>query len=172
MDQKSRLARNATRSLLVTAALLLAAQAPVAAREIRTASKVRFAPDSGASDAVREECRLQTNIPEYVRDASRDRVEIVYGKRPRRGTVLEMRIEDVRAPGGGPFSGPRAMVVAAELWERGRLVATARAKRRSSRTPFGGGNCAQLNRIARAIGGDVARWLEDPRRDMRLGDDY
>ncbi len=172
MDHLDRLASTAARLLLLTAALLLAAQAPAAAREVRTAAKVRFAPNSGASDAVRTECALQTNLPEYVRDASRDRVEIVYGKRPRRGTVLELRIEDVRAPGGGPFSGPRGMVVAAELWERGRLVATARTKRRTSRTPFSGGNCAQLNRVARAIGGDVARWLEDPRSDMRFGDGW
>jgi hypothetical protein len=172
MDHSTRLVRTATRSLLLGAALLLAAQSPAAAREIRTAAKVRFAPDSGASDAVREQCGLQTNLPEYVRDASRDRIDIVYGKRPRRGTVLELRIEDVRAPGGGPFSGPRAMIVAAELWDRGRLVATARAKRRTSRAPFSGGNCAQLNRIARAIGQDVARWLEDPRRDARYGEDW
>jgi hypothetical protein len=171
MDHSTRLARTITRSILLTAALLLAVQAPADAREIRTAARARMSPDSGASDAVREECRLQTNLPEYVRDASRDRIDIVDGKRPRRGIVLELRITDVRAPGGGPFSGPRAMAVEAELWDRGRLVATAKARRRTSARPFGG-NCAQLNRIARAVGRDIAVWLEDPRRDVRLGDDY
>jgi hypothetical protein len=170
MDPRHRFVRLASRSLLLTAALLLAAETPAFARNVRTAAKVRFSEASGASDAVRQECGLQTNLPEYVRDAARD-VELVYGKRPRRGTVLELEIEDVRAGGGGPFSGPRAMVVSARLFERGRLVASARAKRRSSPTPFGGGNCAQLNRIARAIGRDVARWLEDPRSDARFGDD-
>jgi hypothetical protein len=171
MAHRHRYARTASRSLLLAAAVLLAAESPALARPVRTAAKVRFSEASGASDAVRRECGIQTNLPEYVRDASRD-VELVYGKRPRRGTVLELEIEDVRAPGGGPFSGPRAMVVSAKLFERGRLVASARAKRRSSATPFSGGNCAQLNRIARAIGRDVARWLEDPRSDAHFGDDY
>jgi hypothetical protein len=171
MDHTLRLARTASAAFLA-AGLALAVATPAFARHVRTAAKVRISDASGASDAVRRECNLQTNLPEYVRDASRDEVEIVYGKRPRRGTVLEMRIEDVRAGGGGPFSGPRGMVVRAELWERGRLVASATAKRRTSPTPFGGGNCAQLNRIGRAIGRDVARWLEDPRSDAYFGEEY
>src|SRR5262245_17553442 len=134
MDRTHRLARTASRATLLAAALALAAT-PAFARQVRTASQVRFSEASGASDAVRRECNLQTNLPEYVRDASRDDVEIVYGKRPRRGTVLELEIEDVRAPGGGPFSGPRGMIVAARLFDHGRLVASARAKRRTSPAP-------------------------------------
>ena len=168
MDHRSRLLRLASRSFLLAAALLLAAQSPALARPVRTAERARMTRDAGASDAVRAECRLQTSLPEYVRDASHD-VDIVHGKRPRRGTVLELRITDVRAPGGGPFSGPRAMSVEAELWDHGRLVASAKARRRTSARPFGG-NCAQLNRIAHAIGRDIALWLEDPRRDAYFGD--
>jgi hypothetical protein len=171
MDQRHRLTRTASRSLLLAAALLLAAS-PGLARPIRTAAKARMSDAAGASEAVRSECNLRENLPQYVREASRDEIEIVYGKRPRRGTVLELEIEDVRAPGGGPFSGPRGMKVSARLFERGRLVASSHAKRRSVRAPFGGGNCAQLNKLARAIGRDLARWLEDPRADAIYGDDY
>jgi hypothetical protein len=82
--------------------------------------------------------------------------------------VLELSIREVHAPGGGPFSGPKWMIVDAELHERGRVVATARAKRVTA-GPFGG-TCAHLQKVARAIAVDLGAWLRDPRSGAELGD--
>lgn len=161
----------ASRAVLLAGALLLASASPAEARSIRLADEVELSPASGATDAVREECGLQRRLPELVAEANPD-VELVPRRHLRRGTVLRLTVVDVHAPGGGPFSGPKSMTVAAELRERGELVATARAKRVTTAAPFRGGTCRQLDKIARAIARDLGHWLRDPTRNARLGDDY
>lgn len=148
------------------AALLLAAAQPAAAERILLADHVSLTGVFGATDAVREQCGLQTLIPELVAAAGPD-VQLVEG-RPKGGRVLELRVAEVHAPGGGPFSGPKWIVVNAELHERGRVVATARAKRMTT-APFGG-TCGQLQKVVRAIAVDLGAWLRDPQGSAELGD--
>jgi len=148
------------------AALLLAAAAPGRAEPIHLADQVALTGASDVTDAVRQQCGLQTLLPELVAAASSD-VQLVQGQ-PRGGRVLTLTVEEVHAPGGGPFSGPKWMVVAAELRDGGRLVGTARAKRTTA-APFGG-TCGQLRKVTEAIAVDLAAWLRDPRSAARLGD--
>ncbi len=152
---------------LCLAAGLAALPAPVAAESIRLSDRVAFAAASGATGAVRDECGLQAILPEEVRSAARE-VELVSG-RASGGRTLELAIAVVHAPGGGPFSGPKWMVVTAELREDGRTVATARAKRVTSGA-LPGGTCDQLQKVARAIARDLAGWLAEPTRGAELGD--
>jgi hypothetical protein len=110
------------------------------AQAIRLADHVELSPASGATDAVRQQCGLQTGLPEWVRSAASN-VELVQGK-PQGGRVLELQVVEIHAPGGGPFSGPKWMLVAATLKDGGRTVATARGKRVTAE-PFGG-TCGAL----------------------------
>lgn len=158
--------RRLAAACLLLGAAVLAAPAPASA-ELRLAARARFAEHSGVSDAVREQCGIQTLLPDLVEAASPE-VELVHGPRPKRGRVLELTIREVHARRGGPFSGPRWMVVDAEILERGRLVASARVKRGTG-APFGG-TCAQLQKVTRAIAGDLGAWLRNPRRGAELGD--
>jgi hypothetical protein len=153
---------------LASSAWLLPAALPgaAAAAPVRLADRVEIGAASGASRAVQDECGLQTALPDYVRSASGD-VELVSG-RPSGGRVLELSVVEVHAPGGGPFSGPKWMTVAATLRDGATTVATARAKRITS-GPFGG-TCDQLQKVARAIAVDLAAWLKDPTRGATLGD--
>jgi hypothetical protein len=148
------------------AALLLAA-APAAGEAIRLSDRVELGAASGATAAVRDECGIQTSLPQAVSDAARD-VELVSGAAKGRRT-LELAIVEVHAPGGGPFSGPKWLTVTAELREGGGLVASARAKRVTSGA-FGGGTCAQLQKVVRAVAVDIAAWLANPTRGAELGD--
>ena len=147
-------------------ALQLASAAPAAAESVLLRDHVNLSEAAGVTNAVREQCGLQTMIPELVAAAAPD-VVLVEG-RPKRGRVLELRVVEVHAPGGGPFSGPKWIVVNAELRERGKVVATARAKRVTA-APFGG-TCGQLHKVARAIAVDLGAWLRDPIRAAELGD--
>ena len=142
------------------------AGAAASAQPIRLADKVELSEASGASAAVREQCGLQTGLPEWVRSAASN-VELVSGH-PQGGRVLELKILEVHAPGGGPFSGPKSMLVAAELKEGGRTVATARGKRMTA-GPFGG-TCGQLDKVGRAIAVDIGAWLANPTKGAELGD--
>jgi hypothetical protein len=158
-------ARAAVASTTCLAALLSLA-AGAAAEPVRLSDRVAFAEGSGVTRAVREECGLERGLPEYVRSAARD-VELVSGAAsgPR---TLDLHVTEVHAPGGGPFSGPKAMTVEATLREGGRVVATARS-RRVTAEPFGG-TCDQLRKVARAIASDLAAWLASPSKGATLGD--
>lgn len=144
----------------------LAAGAARAEPGTRLSDRVAFADGAGATRAVREECGLQQYLPEMVRSYAKG-VELVSGKAagPR---TLELVITEVHAPGGGPFSGPKWMEVAATLREGGKTVATARG-RRATGDPFGG-TCDQLRKVSRAIASDLAAWLESPTAGAALGE--
>jgi hypothetical protein len=151
---------------LAFALLVPLASAGAAAQPIRLADRVEISAASGATAAVREECGLQASLPEYVRAAASD-VQLVEGH-PQGGRVLELNVLEVHAPGGGPFSGPKWLLVSAELKEGGRTVATARGKRVTAE-PFGG-TCGQLSKVARAIAADLAGWLANPTKGAEIGD--
>jgi hypothetical protein len=142
------------------------AGAGASAEPIRLADRVELSGTVGATDSVREQCGLQTSLPEWVRSAASD-VELVSGK-PQGGRVLELKVIEVHAPGGGPFSGPKWMLIGADLKEGGRTVATARGKRVTAQ-PLGG-TCDQLQKVGRAIAVDIGAWLANPTAGAELGD--
>ncbi len=143
----------------VTGALL-----PVfAATAVTVPREIGFATNSNASDAVREQCQIQTRIPEAIA-ANSDQVELVDGK-----GALALEISDVHAPGGWIFSGPKWVEVKGQMKSEGKLLKF-RAKRYSAFDPFTGGTCGILAKISRAIGSDIAEWLGSPTPDAALGD--
>lgn len=155
------------RPLALPFVLLVAlASAAAGAQPIRLADRVELSGAAGATPAVREQCGLQTGLPEWVAAAAKD-VQLVEG-RPQGGRVLELTVIEIHAPGGGPFSGPKWMLVGAELKEGGRTVATARGKRVTAE-PFGG-TCGQLGKVGRAIAVDIGAWLSNPTKGAELGD--
>ena len=81
---------------------------------------------------------------------------------------LSMQITEVHGPGGWVFSGPKWLEVSGKL-SRGGKTYTFRAKRFSAFDPIGG-VCTVLGKCGRAIGADIAAWLENPTADAELGD--
>lgn len=76
-------------------------------------------------------------------------------------TVLKITIIGALGAGGGAWSGPKAMTVRADVIRDAKTVANTTLKRQSSGGVFGGvsGTCAIMDRIAAALGRDVAAWL-------------
>jgi hypothetical protein len=127
-------------------------------------------------DAVRAECDLETNVPKFVQEyaeKTHDKVNLVdqVGKGTA-GQALSMKIVDIYGAGGGAWSGAKHLAVEGTLWENGKVKGTFRAVRYSGGGMWGGykGTCSILGRCAKAIGKDVAGWLESPGMDSRLGD--
>jgi hypothetical protein len=142
---------------LVAVALLLA---PATAWSAVTVSKkIEFSASSGVREQVRTQCKLQTAIPAAVADASGE-VRLVSG-----AGSLRLTITEVHAPGGGVASGPKWVEVKGSYGGK-----SFRAKRLSGFDPFAGGTCGILAKIARALGSDIAGWLEDPKDGAELGD--
>jgi hypothetical protein len=156
-------------AVIAVALLLFASGADAAVMVSRT---IPFGEDAGATQAVRDQCTLQTRVPAFIQEFAPD-VQLVDGPLPTKsGRALELSIIEVHAPGGGVFSGPKWMAVYGKLWDAGQLVGSFRAKRFSTGGAFGEfkGTCSILGRCAKAIGMDIGRWLEKPTLDAELGD--
>jgi hypothetical protein len=164
---------NVAGALLAAAALLLlaAGSAPAGEQEIKVMSSIPFEDGKAASQKVQDECELQTKVPHFL-DAYSDRVELIEGALGKSGRVLELAISQVHAPGGGAFSGAKSMTVKGVLRENGKEIGSFTATRYSGGGVFGGykGTCAIVGRCAKAIGKDIAQWLEDPKKGSELGD--
>jgi hypothetical protein len=154
---------------LFTAALL--PFAALAGGSITVPKKVPYEKGIHIPDAVRAECGLEQKAAELLRDAlggKFDKVNVadsVSGKTA--GKALEMRITNVLAPGGGPWSGPKSVEMRGTLWENGKQLGSFTARRNTTR---GGGTCGMLERDAKEIAADIAKWIESPGKGDRLGD--
>jgi len=140
------------------------------AGSVKVPKSIEIASTAGATPAVESECKLQTQVPAYLAEASTD-VELVDGK-PKSGRYLTLEITQVHAPGGGIFSGPKWLEVSGTLKDGGKTVGKFRVKRASAGGPFGQfkGTCGILNRCAKTIGQDIAAWLANPVDSAELGD--
>jgi hypothetical protein len=157
----------------LAACAALVAALPALAEVTRIPRSIAFAPDSGVPEAVKAECALETKVPDFIKHFGGDAVEVVDGALdPKKGRVLRMEITEVHAPGGGAFSGPKWMTVKGELFENGKSIGSFRAKRFSTGGAFGGfkGTCAIIGRCTKAIGQDIASWMQSPTPNAELGD--
>lgn len=126
---------------------------------ITVSKKIDYAASAHVVAKVRSECKLQTEIPAAIENNSKD-VQLVNGA----GT-LSLTISDIQALGGGVASGPKWVEVKGTYQGK-----SFRAKRISAFAPFAGGTCGILAKIARALGADIALWLENPTHNAELGD--
>lgn len=164
--------RTKTASLLFAAVLLGGHTfTATASGTLTVAKKAPYEKGIHVPEAVRAECGLEQKIPEHVRDAASkkfDKVNLadhVSAGTPGKG--LSLTITSVLAPGGGPFSGPKSVAVHGVLWEHGKQIGSFTARRN---TTHGAGTCNMLDRDAKEMASDIAKWLESPGKDDRLGD--
>ncbi len=161
--------RHALLGILLVSALPFAAQA--GGGTLTLPNKAPFAKDASIPNAVRAECGLEKKVPELVRDAAQkkfDKIVLAPGvsaKTP--GKAMSLTIARVLAPGGGPWSGPKSVTVTGTLWDNGKVAGNFRAVRNTTR---GGGTCGMLERDAREIAEDIAKWLDAPGKDALLGE--
>lgn len=147
----------------IVIATFAGALVPGATAAVTLSKEIGFAASANATAAVREQCQLQTRIPEAVA-ANSEQVELVDGE-----GALDLEISAVHAPGGWIFSGPKWLEVRGQMKSGGEAL-TFRAKRYSAFDPFAGGTCGILAKISRAIGADIAQWIANPTSDAELGD--
>ena len=158
-------------SLLMLAAPVVIAPAPASAADdkVRVLSET---PQSNVADipaAVRNECRqIGRELPNAI---VRENRNVVLVKTPkeltaRRGKYLSIEITQVRAKGGGVITGPKHLVVRGVLFENGKEVADFEGERASMGAAS---TCAALDKAEKALGTDIARWLERPHPHDRLG---
>lgn len=163
------------RCVLFLACLALPLTA-AAGGSITISKQAAFDSKLNVPDAVRAECDLPNKVSKFVQEYSAkgfDKVTLadqVSAKTP--GKALSLKITDVLGTGGGAWSGYKQVTVEGTLWENGKVIGTFTGTRYSGGGAFGGykGTCAILGRCTKAIGKDVASWLQAPTLNARLGD--
>ncbi len=160
-------------SALAAGVVFVSAPPADAADTVKVQRSIPFAATAQVPAAVRDQCQLQTKVPEFLSQSAGGSVELVDGALNRRvGRVLEMEIIEVHSPGGGAFSGPKWMTVKGTLYDRGKQIGSFRAKRYTTGGAFGAfkGTCAIIGRCTKVIGQDVATWLASPSANAEIGD--
>lgn len=136
--------------------------------------EIPFAEDSGASSAVMDECTLQTRLPGFIKAAAKKTNVVLVGEitDASEGQVLTLEITHVVGFSGGAWSGPKSVTVEGTLTENGEVIGTFTASRYSTGGMYGGfkGTCSILGRCIQTLGSDIAKFLEKPKMDARLGD--
>jgi len=144
----------------------------VMADTVTIAKSIAFAADSGASEDVIAECKMQTRLPEAIKKEGKRKVDIEISKESlenAEGKVLHMEFTNVFAPGGGLYSGSKSVILAGELKENGETIGSM-TLRRHSMLGMMPGTCSIMKRIVKKMGEDVAVWLVEPGMDDELGD--
>lgn len=125
-----------------------------------------FDPNAPISDAARRECNVDTNVGTQVFERVGERypgTERVAKPDPlgEDRTFVKITLMNVVGHGGGGWSGAKAITIRADLLRGPKVIATRTMNRQSGGGAFGGvmGTCAIFERIATALGRDVAAWL-------------
>ena len=165
-------------SPLVVLGLALCSASAFGARSPKTAPKavlletpVTYHPQADVSDKIKQECKIEDMLAQKVgaalarnnKDKGGDGT-IAAGAPTGEASVLRLQITYVLGVGGGAWSGPKAITVAADLIEDGKVARQTKINRWTTGGMFGGfkGTCALLERSATAIGKDLGQWTRDP----------
>jgi hypothetical protein len=130
---------------------------------------VTFSADSGVTDDVVKECKLQTRIPQWIADNADGAKPGPADGTPR---VLTIEVTRAMATGGGAWSGPKQLIARGTLTENGQEIASFRAQRTSGGGAWGGykGTCGILEICGEELGEDIGLWLRAPTKDALLGE--
>lgn len=164
-------------SLVAAAALTLMTSGTASAASIKVGATTPFSETGMVKDSVKNECQLETKLPEFVKeyaDSYGIEVELTEkspGKKSK-GKVLVLEITGTEGAGGGAWSGAKSVTVKGELFENGKSIGNFMASRYSTGGAFAGfkGTCSIMGRCVKTIGKDIATWLQNPTKNARLGD--
>lgn len=124
----------------------------------------RYADGVGKPE-LRAECDWLTRLPGYI--GNRTAMTVVPATGSATPLQLELTVVGVHAAGGGLWSGPKYARLKGELREGSTLLGHFELRRN---VITGHTACAAMNRLAEAIGEDIAAWLQNPAGTRLLGD--
>jgi hypothetical protein len=159
-------------SAFMTVCLVFLCTSLAQAETLTVSKSIPFAEDSGASEDIKNECKFETRLPEYLKKEAKRTFDIVLSTDPledAEGKTLSLIIANMYGLGGGAWSGSKSAIVNGELKENGEVIASM-SLRRHSIMGMAPGTCSILKRISKKMGEDIAEWLEDPTMDAKLGD--
>ena len=122
-------------------------------------------PAAPIASAVKRECAVEMLVGNHVFQAVNARMagtgQLRDGAKAGPDKFLQLTILSVHGVGGGGWSGAKSITVRADLMRDGQAIQSKVLQRRSGGGFLGGmtGTCPIMERIAVALGKDVAKWL-------------
>jgi hypothetical protein len=158
-------------ALMAVSPAVSSAQAPVT-----VASTAPFLDEGLIQKNVLAECKLPERMIELlIEQATAAGITVVKdddAAKAGKGRVLVLQIVSASASGNA-FMGKKELVsVKGRLTQDGADVGNFSATRTSGGGAFGGykGACAILGRCMQTLGSDISKWLKNPSKDARLGE--
>jgi type IV pilus biogenesis protein CpaD/CtpE len=137
--------------------------------------EVSFGKDAYVRDAVQRECELPSKLTQFIKEYAAGQyasIDTAPGNVPADAQVLKIEILNMMASGGGAWSGPKMVEVKGTLSKNGKTIGDFRGRRTSGGGFFGEykGTCSILGRCVKALGKDIADWLQHPTSNAMLGE--
>jgi len=138
---------------------------------------VALAPNASIGENIRRQCGVEGTVAKEVFERVNERfpgVEQNLAPNPQvdgETLVLKVTILAVSGFGGGSWSGSKSIAIQTDILRNGTIAVSHMLTRRSSGGAFGGmsGTCPIMDRIAVALGRDVAGWLPGALATARKG---
>ena len=124
-------------------------------------------PSAPIEDSVKRDCRVEGRVGDqvYLRvsESHPGAAQISDPAKAGPDRFLKVTILSVMGHGGGSWSGNKAMTIRVDVAQNAKVFASKTLSRQSGGGVLGGvsGTCAIMERIALALGKDVAKWLPD-----------
>jgi len=153
--------------------------------QITVLSDIPFKKGSNILDAIKKECSLGAKLSDFIKESAAEKgIKVNQGGKLGGGNQLIVNIlsasakKSVERGGWGSLSsalsggGTSYVSIEGTYIKNGKKVGTFRGQRSSGGGFAGGfkGNCSLLGRCIKALGDDVATWLQDPEMDSRIGE--
>lgn len=122
-------------------------------------------PAAPIVDSVKRECGVELLIGNHVFQKVNERIggakQLTDVAKAGPDKLLQLTILSVQGVGGGNWSGYKAITIRAQVSQNSQVIGTTVLRRKSSGGMLGGvsGTCAIMERVAIALGQDVAGWL-------------
>lgn len=132
-------------------------------------SSIPYQKEGTAKENIRRECTWNTTMPQYLAKKSDGRVQVAEKNIDTAADKKLMLVAThLHVIGGGPWSGPKWLVLEGKLLEKGKLIGNFEARRQT----IGGSlkTCGTLESLSEEIGDDILEWLKNPGLNAKLGD--
>jgi hypothetical protein len=155
--------------MLVVVLGCLAAASAQAEDVVWVSSPIPYQSNDVANEAVRKECDWNTTMPHYLAEESEGRVQIAEKNLDATtGKKLVLIATNLHTLGGGPWTGPKWLVLEGKLMQGGKLLGNFEVRRQTIRGSYR--SCSTLESLSEEIADDILEWLKAPGLNAKLGD--
>ncbi len=155
--------------LFVVALACLATVSARAEDVVQVSSLIPYQSDDVADETVRKECDWNTTMPRYLAEESDGRVKVA---EKNVDTTTDKKLvlvaTNLHTLGGGPWTGPKWLVLEGKLMQGDKLLGDFEARRQTISGSYRA--CSTLESLSEEISDDILEWLKAPGLNAKLGD--